>query len=281
MDNHHLSFEFFPPKTKEGKIKLAEAHEKLNKLNPEFFSVTYGAGGSNKSSTKDIVIDIQNKSSNAVPHLSICANDKPSLFDLLNEYKNAGIKKIVALRGDLPSGVGGTQQLVHANELVSLIREHFSDNFEILVAAYPEIHPESVSYEKDIYWLKRKFDAGAGRGITQYFYNSNSYIYFVEQCRKFGIDAPIIPGIMPITNYYNLVRFSENCGADIPRWIQKRLHQYGDDLESLQDFGLDVVTHLCEELLKNDAPGLHFYTMNQANVSLTLCSRLGFSLPNA
>ena len=167
------------------------------------------------------------------------------------------------------------------NELVELIKDHFGDSFEIFVAAYPEIHPESENYQKDIYWLNKKFEAGASRGITQYFYNSNSYLYFVEQCKKSGIEAPIIPGIMPITNYHNLVRFSENCGADIPRWIQKRLHQYGDDTESIKDFGLDVVTHLCEELLENNAPGLHFYTMNQADVNLTLCNRLGFSLANA
>jgi methylenetetrahydrofolate reductase (NADPH) len=281
MDNHHLSFEFFPPKTEEGKLKLAKVHAKLKSLNPEFFSVTYGAGGSTKTFTKDTVLDIQKKGSNAVPHVSVCADDTPSLFELLNEYKSAGISKIVALRGDLPSGVGGTKQLVYANELVKLIKDHFGDSFEIFVAAYPEIHPESESYQKDIYWLNKKFEAGASRGITQYFYNSNSYLYFVEQCKKSGIEAPIIPGIMPITNYHNLVRFSENCGADIPRWIQKRLHQYSDDTESIKDFGLDVVTHLCEELLENNAPGLHFYTMNQADVNLTLCNRLGFSLANA
>jgi methylenetetrahydrofolate reductase (NADPH) len=234
-----------------------------------------------KLSQKILCLIYKKKGSNAVPHVSVCADDTPSLFELLNEYKSAGISKIVALRGDLPSGMGGTKQLVYANELVKLIKDHFGDSFEIFVAAYPEIHPESESYQKDIYWLNKKFEAGASRGITQYFYNSNSYLYFVEQCKKSGIEAPIIPGIMPITNYHNLVRFSENCGADIPRWIQKRLHQYSDDTESIKDFGLDVVTHLCEELLENNAPGLHFYTMNQADVNLTLCNRLGFSLANA
>ena len=277
MNNHHLSFEFFPPKTEEGKIKLADVHSKLSRLNPEFFSVTYGAGGSTKAFTKDTVLNIQATGSNAVPHISVCADDKPSLLSLLKDYQVSGITKIVALRGDLPSGMGGTKQLVYANELVALVKEHFGDSFEILVAAYPEIHPEAESYKKDIYWLKSKFENGASRGITQYFFNSNSYFYFIEECEKVGIAAPIIPGIMPITNYRNLVRFSDSCGADIPRWIKKRLHQYEDDEESIREFGLDVVTHLCEDLLANGAPGLHFYTMNQADVNLALCNRLGFS----
>lgn len=276
MNNHHLSFEFFPPKTPEGKEKLIHVHRKLSRLQPEFFSVTYGAGGSTKEFTRDFVLAIQAAGSSAVPHLSVCADEKSSLLTLLHEYKDAGIKKIVALRGDLPSGMGGPKQLIYANELVSFVREHFGDSFELLVAAYPEIHPEAESYEKDIYWLKKKFEAGASRGITQYFYNPDSYAYFIEQCQKVGIEAPIIPGIMPITNYHNLIRFSDSCGADIPRWIKKRLHQYGDDIDSIRDFGLDIVTSLCENLLSNGAPGLHFYTMNQADVSLSLCKRLGF-----
>ena len=276
MNNRHLSFEFFPPKTPEGKEKLIHVHRKLSGLEPEFFSVTYGAGGSTKEFTRDFVLAIQAAGSSAVPHLSVCADEKSSLLALLHEYKDAGIKKIVALRGDLPSGMGGAKQLIYANELVSFVREHFGDSFELLVAAYPEIHPEAESYEKDIYWLKKKFEAGASRGITQYFYNPDSYAYFIEQCQKAGIEAPIIPGIMPITNYHNLIRFSDSCGADIPRWIKKRLHQYGDDIDSIRDFGLDIVTSLCENLLSNGAPGLHFYTMNQADVSLSLCKRLGF-----
>ena len=276
MNNHHLSFEFFPPKTPEGKEKLIHVHRKLSRLQPEFFSVTYGAGGSTKEFTRDFVLAIQAAGSSAVPHLSVCADEKSSLLTLLHEYKEAGIKKIVTLRGDLPSGMGGAKQLIYANELVAFVREHFGDSFEILVAAYPEIHPEAESYEKDIYWLKKKFEAGASRGITQYFYNPDSYAYFIEQCQKAGIKAPIIPGIMPITNYHNLIRFSDSCGADIPRWIKKRLHQYGDDIDSIRDFGLDIVTSLCENLLSHGAPGLHFYTMNQADVSLSLCKRLGF-----
>mgnify|MGYP000032258775 CR=1 FL=1 len=281
MNNHHISFEFFPPKTSEGKGKLLDVHRKLSKLQPEFFSVTYGAGGSTKELTRDFVLEIEATGSIAVPHLSVCENDKSQLLQLLHDYKEAGIKKIVALRGDIPSGVGGTKQLIHANELVSYVRKNFGDSFEILVAAYPEIHPEAESYEKDIYWLKKKFEAGANRGLTQYFYNPNSYSYFIEQCRKIGIDAPIIPGIMPITNYHSLIRFSDSCGADIPRWIRKRLHQYGDDIDSIKDFGLDIVTNLCEDLLSRGAPGLHFYTMNQADISLSLCNRLGITESNA
>ena len=274
MNNKQISFEFFPPKTPEGREKLHETHRQLTKFQPEFFSVTYGAGGSTREFTRDIVFDIQNAGSCATPHLSIGGDSKDAVLELLQSYQDNGIKRLVALRGDLPSGMGGAAQLVYANELVAFIREHFGDTFELLVAAYPEIHPEAESYERDIYWLGEKFKAGANRAITQYFYNADSYFYFIDQCHKVGIDKPIIPGIMPITIYQNLVRFSDSCGADIPRWIRQRLQQYGNDVESIRAFGLEVVTNLCEKLLENGAPGLHFYTMNQVEANAALCRNL-------
>lgn len=275
MSNTQVSFEFFPPKTPEGREKLHETHRQLAQFQPEFFSVTYGAGGSTREFTRDIVLDIQKTGSSATPHLSIGGDSKDSVLALLQSYKDNGIERLVTLRGDLPSGMGGAAQLVYANELVAFIKEHFGDTFEMLVAAYPEIHPEAESYEKDIYWLGEKFKAGASRAITQYFYNADSYFYFLEQCQKAGIDKPIIPGIMPITNYQNLVRFSDSCGADIPRWIRQRLQQYGNDIESIKAFGLEVVTQLCEKLIDNGAPGLHFYTMNQVEANAALCRNLG------
>lgn len=274
MNNKQISFEFFPPKTPEGREKLHETQRQLAKFQPEFFSVTYGAGGSTREFTRDIVFDIQNAGSCATPHLSIGGDSKDAVLELLESYQDNGIKRLVALRGDLPSGMGGAAQLVYANELVAFIKEHFGDTFELLVASYPEIHPEAESYEKDIYWLGEKFKAGANRAITQYFYNADCYFYFIDQCHKAGIDKPIIPGIMPITNYQNLVRFSDSCGADIPRWIRQRLQQYGNDVESIKAFGLEVVTNLCEKLLENGAPGLHFYTMNQVEANAALCRNL-------
>lgn len=277
MNNKHLSFEFFPPKTEAGREKLKETQQQLAKFQPEFFSVTYGAGGSTREFTRDIVLDIQQSGSDATPHLSFGGDSEQSVIELLSSYKEAGIHRIVALRGDLPSGMGGMAHMVYANELVAFIRKHFGDHFELIVAAYPEIHPEAESYEKDIYWLAKKFEAGADRAITQYFYNADAYFYFLEQCQKAGIDQPIIPGIMPITNYQNLVRFSDNCGADIPRWIRQRLQNYGSDMESIKAFGLEVVTGLCEKLLEGGAPGLHFYTMNQIEANAALCRNLGFA----
>lgn len=220
-------------------------------------------------------MEIHDSGSSAVPHLSFGNASEEDMLSLLSSYKKAGIDRIVVLRGDRPSGLGGGSKLVHANELVAFIRSHFGDHFELLVAAYPEIHPEAESYEQDIYWLKEKFSAGASRAITQYFYNADGYFYFIEQCQKAGIDRPIIPGIMPITNYRNLLRFSENCGAEIPRWVCQRLEQFGEDTASIQAFGLEVVTRLCEKLLAGGAPGLHFYTMNQVDVNAALCRNLG------
>jgi methylenetetrahydrofolate reductase (NADPH) len=271
----HLSFEFFAAKTEEGRQKLRITCDKLNQFGPEFYSVTYGAGGSTRETTKDLVLGIHREGYQAAPHLSVGGDSLEDVLRLVQSYKDAGINKLVALRGDLPSGIGGTKQLVHANELVALIREHSGDYFEINVGAYPEIHPEAESYSRDIYWLGEKFRAGADRAITQYFYNADAYFRFIDECAKVGIDQPIVPGIMPLTNYHNLVRFSDNCGAEIPRWLRWQLKERGDNSEDLVKYGLDVVTKLCETLVAGGAPGLHFYTMNQWQNSATLCSNLG------
>jgi len=273
----HLSFEFFAAKTDEGKKRVTTTCEKLAKFSPEFYSVTYGAGGSTRDTTKDLVTSIQQEGFEAAPHLSFGGDSRDEVLALIQSYKDAGINKLVALRGDLPSGIGGTKQLIHANELVALVREHSGDHFEINVGAYPEIHPEAESYSKDIYWLGEKFKAGADRAITQYFYNADAYFRFVDECAKVGIDKPIVPGIMPLTNYHNLVRFSDNCGAEIPRWLRWQLKERSDNPEDLVRYGLDVVTKLCETLVAGGAPGLHFYTMNQWENSDTLCRNLGLA----
>ena len=268
-----FSFEFFPPKTPQGRDNLIVTRRALSELGPDFFSVTYGAGGSTRDNTKGIVVAMRQDGISVAPHLSFGGDDAASIVRLLTEYKKAGVDRVVALRGDLPSGMGA-QRLVYARELVELIRREFGDHFEIEVAAYPEIHPDARSYGEDIAFLKQKLDAGADNAITQYFYNADAYFYFVEQCQRAGIDKPIYPGVMPITNYANLARFSRNCGAEIPRWIGKRLEQYGDDLQSQAEFGVEVVTHLCEQLLAGGAPGLHFYTMNQIEPTRTIWTNL-------
>ena len=273
----HLSFEFFPPKTDQGKINLATTRQELGKFNPEFFSVTYGAGGSTRATTADQVAAIQADGFEVAPHISFGGNSEDEVLGLLNSYKAAGVKHLVALRGDLPSGMGGAGQLVHANQLVEFIRQHTGDHFSINVAAYPEIHPEAESYSKDVYWLGEKFKAGADRAITQYFYTADAYFKFVEECAKSGIDEPIIPGIMPLTNYANLIRFSDSCGADIPRWLRWQLKQRSDNMDDLISYGIDIVSELSQKLLDGGAPGLHFYTMNQWQVTGTLCRNLGFS----
>ena len=273
----HLSFEFFPPKTDQGKIKLATTRQELGKFNPEFFSVTYGAGGSTRATTADQVAAIQADGFEVAPHISFGGNSEDEVLGLLNSYKAAGVKHLVALRGDLPSGMGGAGQLVHANQLVEFIRQHTGDHFSINVAAYPEIHPEAESYSKDVYWLGEKFKAGADRAITQYFYTADAYFKFVEECAKSGIDEPIIPGIMPLTNYANLIRFSDSCGADIPRWLRWQLKERSDNMDDLISYGIDIVSELSQKLLDGGAPGLHFYTMNQWQVTGTLCRNLGFS----
>ena len=274
-DNLRISFEFFPPKTDIGREKLITVHNELAKFEPSFFSVTYGAGGSPRDNTKGIVKTLTQAGSAVAPHLSFGGDDEESMIELLNEYKTMGIKRIVALRGDMPSGMGGSYQMVYANQLVEFIRKHTGDHFHLEVAAYPEIHPEAKSYDSDINFLKKKFDAGANSAITQYFYNPDAYFYFLDSCLDAGIENPIYPGIMPITNYQNLARFSNNCGAEIPRWMRKRLEAYGDDLESIKAFGLEVASELCQVLLENDAPGLHFYTMNTVEPTAMLIREIG------
>ncbi|MBB6520489.1 methylenetetrahydrofolate reductase [NAD(P)H] [Pseudoteredinibacter isoporae] len=276
MSNEHIpvSFEFFPPKTPAGKEKLAAVQEELALFQPEFYSVTYGAGGSTRDSTKGIVLSSINAGHDTAPHLSFGGDDEDTIKQLLQEYKDGGVKRLVALRGDMPSGMGGASQLVYANQLVAFIREHFGDHFHIEVAAYPEIHPEARSYKKDIEYLKGKFDAGANSAITQYFYNPDAYFYFADQCQAAGIEQPIVPGIMPIINYKNLARFSANCGAEIPRWMARRLEDFADDQESIISFGIDLVSDLCEMLLDNGAPGLHFYTMNQTQPTAQILTNL-------
>jgi len=269
-----FSFEFYPPKTEEGAVNLQEVHSRLAELNPDFFSVTFGAGGSTRDKTFDTVIDIQAKGIAAAPHLSCVASTKANIRAILKNYQDNGIAKIVALRGDLPSGMLSAGEFRYANELVEFIRQETGDYFQIHVAAYPEVHPQSANATDDFKNFKRKVDAGANAVITQYFYNAEAYFYFVDACEKNGITIPIVPGIMPITQYAQLFRFSEMCGADIPRWMRKRLESFGDDRESVQAFGLDVVSHLCQRLLDNGAPGLHFYTMNQAAPTLAILERL-------
>ncbi len=276
-DELRLSFEFFPPKTESGREKLGEVQALLNRFRPQFYSVTYGAGGSTRDNTKNVVQAINSTGAQVAPHLSFGGDDEDVLLALLNDYRAMGVRRLVALRGDMPSGMGGSHQMVYANELVAFIRRHFADHFLLEVAAYPEIHPEARSYQEDIRYLKGKFDAGANAAITQYFFNPDAYFYFMEQCRSAGIDQPVYPGIMPITNYRNLARFSDNCGAEIPRWVRKRLESYGDDTASITAFGLDLVTELCETLLENDAPGLHFYTMNQFDPTATIVRNLGLA----
>ena len=274
-NNSRLSFEFFPPKTEAGKEKLIHIRNAFGEFSPEFYSMTYGAGGSTRTNTKDLVKQFNSEGFTSAPHLSFGGDGEDDVKALIEEYKVAGINRIVALRGDIPSGMGGASQMVYANQLVAFIREHFDDHFHIEVAAYPEIHPESTSYQTDIKYLKGKFDAGANSAITQYFFNPDAYFYFLDSCRKIGIDQPIYPGIMPIINLKNLSRFSESCGAEIPRWFRKALEAYGDDHVSMQAFAADAITELCEVLLENGAPGLHFYTMNQLDPVKKIVENLG------
>jgi methylenetetrahydrofolate reductase (NADPH) len=275
MSKQLFSFEFFPPQTPEGVEKLVTVRKQLAALNPEFFSVTFGAGGSTQDRTIETIRQIKAEGYNAAPHISCVASKRETIRTMLDDYKAMGIRRIVALRGDLPSGVGSLGELQYANELVAFIREQTGDHFHIEVAAYPEFHPQAKSAREDMLNFKRKIAAGADSAITQYFYNADSYFYFVDECRKLGITAPIVPGIMPIVKFAQLARFSDACGAEIPRWMRKTLEGFGDDNESVQAFGLDVVTQLCERLLAGGAPGLHFYTLNQAGPSLEIWKRLG------
>ncbi len=270
-----FSFEFFPPKTPEGMAKLQTVRDELASHGPDFFSVTYGAGGSTQERTIETVLKFHSQGISTAPHLSCIGATRESLKELLQLYVDNGINRIVALRGDLPSGMGAPGELRYANELVAFIREQTGDHFNIEVAAYPEFHPQAANAEADLVNFKRKVDAGANSAITQYFFNIDSYFHFVERCERMGIRIPIVPGIMPITNYSKLARFSDACGAEIPRWIRKQLEAYGDDSESIVAFGTEVITRMCEQLLAAGAPGLHFYTLNQAEPSLAVWERLG------
>ena len=270
-----ISIEFFPPQTAEGMEKLRATWEKLAVLKPEFFSCTYGAGGSTRDRTFEAVFGIQNAGHQAAPHLSCIGSTHESIREILGLYKTKGIRRIVALRGDLPSGMADFGEFRYANELVEFIRAETGNTFSIEVAAYPEWHPQAKTPRDDLLAFKRKVDAGANSAITQYFYNVEAYVHFVEECRAMGIDLPIVPGIMPIGSFSKLARFSDACGAEIPRWMRKKFESFGDDAESIKAFGFDVVADLCEKLIAAGAPGLHFYSMNQAAPTLELCRRLG------
>lgn len=270
-----ISFEFFPPKTAEGVAKLRETRKQLVQLKPKFFSVTFGAGGSARDRTMAIVLEIQSEGFEVAPHISCISSSKDEIRSLLAAYRASGIRHLVALRGDIPSGEVSAGDFRHANDLVAFIRQETGDWFQIEVAAYPEFHPEAASPAADLQHFKRKVEAGANAAITQYFYNPDAYFCFVDQCGALDINIPIVPGVMPIYNFTQLARFSSVCGAEIPRWLRLRLQDYSDDLASLRSLGMDVVTDLCERLLAGGAPGLHFYTLNQAGIISTIVQRLG------
>jgi methylenetetrahydrofolate reductase (NADPH) len=270
-----ISIEFFPPQTPEGIDKLRATRARLAELEPAFFSVTYGAGGSTRERTFSIVQEIAAEGFDAAPHLSCIGSTRESIREILGEYKAAGIRRTVALRGDLPSGMAEAGEFRYANELVEFIRAETGDWFHIEVAAYPEWHPQARTPKDDLDAFVRKVKAGADSAITQYFYNPDAYFHFVEEARTQGVDAPIIPGIMPIAGFTKLARFSDACGAEIPRWMRRKFESYGDDVDSIRAFGLDVVTELCQRLLAGGAPGLHFYSMNQSALTVEICRRLG------
>ena len=270
-----LSFEFFPPRTEGGQDSLQRVTGRLAVLQPEFFSCTYGAGGSTREGTRETIRQLLGMGVAAAPHLSIGGDSQGQVFEILDGYKAMGAKRIVALRGDLPSGSGLGGFVHNAEELVRWIREHSGDYFHVVVAAYPEVHPDGRSPEADLEYFASKVGAGADTAITQYFYNPYAYYDFLERCTRAGIDIPVIPGIMPITNFEGILRFSEKCGADVPRWLRKRMEQLKDDEKGLRDFGVEVVTRLCEDLLAHGAPGLHFYTLNRWGASLAICRNLG------
>lgn len=274
MSKKNFSVEFFPPKTAEGAEKLRVTRAKLAELHPKYFSVTFGAGGSTQQGTLDSVVEIMSEGLEAAPHLSCVGSSRESIRNILAAYKAHGIRRLVALRGDLPSGYGGAGELRYANELVEFIRAETGDWFHIEVAAYPEMHPQAKSPQDDLQNFVRKVQAGANAAITQYFYNADAYFQFLENAHKLGIAVPVVPGIMPITNYSQLMRFSDMCGTEIPRWIRLKLASFGDDSDSIRAFGLDVVTQLCERLLAGGAPGLHFYSMNQSTATTAILQRL-------
>jgi methylenetetrahydrofolate reductase (NADPH) len=270
-----FSFEFFPPKTPEGMERLRAAWKQLAQLKPRFFSCTYGAGGSTRDRTLETVLEIQAAGHPAAPHISCVGATRADVAATLDLYRSKGIDHVVALRGDLPSGAASAGELRHANELVAFIRERTGDHFSIEVACYPEFHPQARSPQDDLKNFRRKMDAGADSAITQYFFSADSYFRFIDDCEALGITAPIVPGIMPIGNFSQLARFSDACGAEIPRWLRLRMQGFGDDTASIRSLGLDVVTEMCDRLLSAGAPGLHFYTMNQAGLASTIWQRLG------
>ena len=275
MRKGDFSFEFFPPKTDEGMQKLRTTKAQLQQLKPRFFSVTYGAGGSTRDRTLEAVLEIQNDGFEAAPHISCIASTRAGLRETLELYKSHGIRHTVALRGDLPSGEADFGELRYANELVAFIRKETGGWFHIEVACYPEMHPQARSPQDDLANFKRKVDAGASGAVTQYFYNADAYFRFLDEARAAGIAIPIVPGVMPIASFSQLARFSDMCGAEIPRWMRLKLASYGDDRASIRSFGLDVVTDMCDRLLTQGAPGLHFYTLNMAGLTSTLWQRLG------
>ncbi|UTH75095.1 methylenetetrahydrofolate reductase [NAD(P)H] [Chromobacterium sp. IIBBL 290-4] len=270
-----FSFEFFPPKTPEGIAKLRTTRQQLAQFKPQFFSVTFGAGGTTRDGTLSTVLEIRSEGQAAAPHLSCIGSTRENIAAILNEYRNNGIRHLVALRGDIPSGMVAAGEFRYANELVEFIRAEHGDHFHIEVAAYPEFHPQARSAEDDLNNFVRKVRAGANSAMTQYFFNADSYFRFVDEARARGVDIPIVPGIMPISNFGQLCRFSDMCGAEVPRWLRLRMQAYYDDTASIRALGLDVVTELCDRLLQGGAPGLHFYTLNQAGLVSTIWQRLG------
>ena len=272
----HISFEYFPPKTPEQRAILRDTHQALLALQPDYFSVTFGAGGSTRDQTRETVLELnQGEGPMVAPHISCLGGSADSIRKMLHDYRSAGIDRIVALRGDMPSGMAVGGEFRFANELVSFIRQETGDQFRINVACYPEFHPEAETAQRDLRHFKDKVAAGADEALTQYFYNADAYFYFVDQCRDAGIEVPIVPGIMPIINFYSLARFSDTCGAEIPRWLRRKLQSFGDDRPSIQAFGIEFVSDLCQRLIDGGAPGLHFYTLNRATASLEICKNLG------
>ncbi|MEQ4563969.1 MAG: methylenetetrahydrofolate reductase [NAD(P)H] [Acinetobacter sp.] len=272
-----ISFEFFPPKTDIGAEKLITVHQDLQQLQPKFFSITYGAGGSTRERTLAAIKEFNGKGTPVAPHLSCIGDDKARIAELLDLYVAQGINKIVALRGDLPSGQVGLGELPYAQDLVRFIREHSGDHFHIEVAAYPEMHPQAETFDQDIQRFTEKVNAGANSAITQFFFNPDAYFYFLDRLQKQGITIPVAPGIMPITNASNLIRFADGTGAEIPRWIRKQLQAYGDDSRSIKAFGHEVILKLCERLIDGGAPSLHFYTMNTTEPTRQLVVDLGLN----
>ncbi len=271
----NISFEFFPPKTDEGREKLRATRRQLAQFKPEFFSVTFGAGGTTREGTLSTVLEIGREGYAAAPHLSCVGSTRDNIRQILDEYRANGIRHVVALRGDIPSGMGDVGEFRYANELVAFIRETHGDHFHIEVAAYPEYHPQARTAHDDLRNFANKVKAGADSAITQYFFNADAYFAFIDEVRALGVEVPVVPGIMPIQGFTQLARFSDACGTEIPRWLRLKLQSYGDDVASIRALGLDVVTELCDRLVSNGAPGLHFYTLNAAGTVSTICQRLG------